>query len=136
MNETQGERTMNQLTVALVQLPSEGNDQDANKAKGELFCRRAQVMGADIALFPELWNVGYIPAHTWQGTDELWRTPELWPREEADANVVQPRPEELWADQATGPDDPFILHVSDPAEASRRDKHIDEAAELESRFFA
>ncbi len=67
---------MNQLTVALLQLTSEGNDQDANKAKGELFCRRAQVMGADIALFPELWNVGYTPAHTWQGTDELWRAPE------------------------------------------------------------
>ena len=106
---------MNQLTVALLQLTSEGNDQDANKAKGELFCRRAQVMGADIALFPELWNVGYIPAHTWQGTDELWRTPELWPREEADANVVQPRPEDLWADQAIGPDDPFILHFRDLA---------------------
>ncbi|TMC57812.1 MAG: carbon-nitrogen hydrolase family protein, partial [Chloroflexota bacterium] len=41
---------MNQLTVALLQLTSGGNDQDANKAKGELFCRRAQAMGADIAL--------------------------------------------------------------------------------------
>src|SRR4030081_703162 len=81
-------RQMNQLTVALLQLTSGGNDQDANKAKGELFCRRAQVMGGDIALFPELWNVGYTPAHTWQGTNELWRAPELWPREEANANVL------------------------------------------------
>ncbi len=43
MNETQGERTMNQLTVALLQLTSQGNDQDANQAKGERFCRRAQL---------------------------------------------------------------------------------------------
>ena len=43
---------MNQLTVALLQLTSQGNDQDANQAKGERFCRRAQLMGADIALFP------------------------------------------------------------------------------------
>jgi len=115
MNETQGEPTMNQLTVALLQLTSGGNDQDANKAKGELFCRRAQAMGADIALFPELWNVGYTPAHTWQGTDELWRAPELWPPEEANANVVQPQSEDLWADQAIGRDDPFILHFRDLA---------------------
>ncbi|TMD69280.1 MAG: carbon-nitrogen hydrolase family protein, partial [Chloroflexi bacterium] len=106
---------MNQLTVALLQLTSQGNDQDANQAKGERFCRRAQLMGADIALFPELWNVGYTPANSWQGTDELWRAPELWPPEEANANEVQPQPEDLWADQAIGRDDPFILHFRDLA---------------------
>src|SRR5262249_5843096 len=41
-NQTQREPTMNQLTVALLQLTSQGNDQDANEAKGERFCRRAQ----------------------------------------------------------------------------------------------
>jgi predicted amidohydrolase len=34
-------------------------DQDANLRKGEEFCRRAAAQGADIALFPELWNIGY-----------------------------------------------------------------------------
>ncbi len=101
---------MNQLTVALLQLTADGNDQDANLAKGERVCRRAQALGADIALFPELWNVGYTPAHEWQGTEELWRAPELWPDEEANANLVQPQPDDLWADQAIGGDDPFILH--------------------------
>src|SRR2546427_3544694 len=115
MNETQGEPTMNQLTVALLQLTSGGNDQDANKAKGELFCRRAQAMGADIARVPELRNVGYTPANSWQGTDELLRAPELWPREEANANLVQPQSEDLWADQAIGRDDPSILHFRDLA---------------------
>jgi len=136
MNETQGEPTMNQLTVALLQLTWGGNDQDANKAKGELFCRRAQAMGADIALFPELWNVGYTPAHTWQGTDELWRAPELWPPEEANANVVQPQSEDLWADQAIGRDDPFILHFRDLAKASWRNTLVVEAGERECIFFA
>lgn len=45
--------------VALLQMTSCCDDQDANQEKGELFCRRASEMGADIALFPEMWNVGY-----------------------------------------------------------------------------
>jgi len=36
-----------------------GPDQDANLATGERFCREAASMGADIALFPEMWNIGY-----------------------------------------------------------------------------
>jgi len=36
-----------------------GADQDANLAKGETFCRRAKLMGADVALFPEMWSNGY-----------------------------------------------------------------------------
>ncbi len=47
------------LRVALLQMTSHGFDQDANIAKGEEFCRRAAAMGADVALFPEMWNVGY-----------------------------------------------------------------------------
>jgi len=38
-----------------------GTDQPANLAKGEEFCRRAASVGADVALFPEMWNVGYTP---------------------------------------------------------------------------
>ncbi len=38
---------------------SHGLDQAANKEKGEAFCRKAAQAGADIALFPEMWNVGY-----------------------------------------------------------------------------
>ncbi|OPZ83945.1 MAG: (R)-stereoselective amidase [bacterium ADurb.Bin429] len=48
-----------QLTVALLQLASCGMDQQANLVKGEDYCRRAADAGADIALFPEMWNIGY-----------------------------------------------------------------------------
>lgn len=51
-----------------------GADQHANLAKGEEFCRRAASLGADVALFPEMWNVGYTPCpedddgrRRWQG---------------------------------------------------------------------
>ena len=50
---------MSLLTIALLQMTSHGSDQEANLAKGEIFCRRAREMGADIALFPEMWNIGY-----------------------------------------------------------------------------
>ena len=50
---------MNQLTIALLQMTSGGLDKEANKVKGEAFCRRAQAMGADIGLFPEMWSIGY-----------------------------------------------------------------------------
>ncbi|MBN1176664.1 MAG: carbon-nitrogen hydrolase family protein [Dehalococcoidales bacterium] len=36
-----------------------GDDVDANLVKGGKYCRRAKEMGADIALFPEMWNIGY-----------------------------------------------------------------------------
>ena len=50
---------MSLIKIALLQMPACGTDQDANQAKGEAFCRRASEMGADIALFPEMWNIGY-----------------------------------------------------------------------------
>ncbi len=50
---------MSRLTIALLQMTSDGSDLEANKAKGEAFCRRAHGMGADIALFPEMWSTGY-----------------------------------------------------------------------------
>lgn len=47
------------FNVALLQMAACGNDQQANMAKGMEFCRRAKAMGADLALFPEMWNIGY-----------------------------------------------------------------------------
>jgi len=50
-----------------------GTDQDANLTKGETFCRQASEMGADIALFPEMWNIGYTFCDSDQpGTREEW----------------------------------------------------------------
>ncbi len=56
---------MNALKIALLQMVSAGLDQDANLHKGEDFCRRAASSGVDIAVFPEMWNIGYqLPAAT------------------------------------------------------------------------
>ncbi len=51
---------MNRIKVALLQMVSHATDLAANLAKGEAFCRRAAAMGADVALFPEMWNIGYV----------------------------------------------------------------------------
>lgn len=49
------------VRLALLQLSASGNDQAANRAKGDAYCRLARAMGADLALFPEMWNIGYTP---------------------------------------------------------------------------
>lgn len=49
---------MESLKIALLQLLP-GESLAANLEKGLAACRRAKAMGADIALFPEMWSVGY-----------------------------------------------------------------------------
>lgn len=44
--------------VALLQMISEKSQKD-NLEKGIAWCRTAKAMGADLALFPEMWNNGY-----------------------------------------------------------------------------
>lgn len=46
------------FTVALLQIAPYGNDQSRNLEKGLKRCREAKSMGADLAVFPELWNIG------------------------------------------------------------------------------
>lgn len=61
------------LSVALLQMSSCGLDQAANLAKGEDFCRQAKAKGADVAVFPEMWNVGY----TWpRNADDIEELPQ------------------------------------------------------------
>jgi predicted amidohydrolase len=65
---------MCKLKVALLQLLSAGYDQAANQAKGEKYCRLARQMGADIALFPEMWNIGYqLPDSLFPDQVEFWQ---------------------------------------------------------------
>jgi predicted amidohydrolase len=47
------------VKVALLQMDPQGNDQEANLRKADQFCRQAAQKGADIALMPEMWNIGY-----------------------------------------------------------------------------
>jgi predicted amidohydrolase len=64
-----------------------GPDSEANLAKGDAFCRRAAALGADIALFPEMWSIGYT----------------FFDR-------AQPGAREAWAAKAVGADDRFVAH--------------------------
>ncbi len=60
--------------VALLQMTGCGHDRDANLAKGDAVCRRARAMGADVALFPEMWSAGmtfYDPKR--EGDRERWQ---------------------------------------------------------------
>lgn len=49
---------MNKLKIALLQISPCGT-LDENLKKGIQFCKKAKQMGADIALFPEMWSNGY-----------------------------------------------------------------------------
>jgi predicted amidohydrolase len=61
------------IVVALLQMTACGDDQAADQAKGEEFCRRAREMGADIALFPEMWNIGYAPCPPHREARRNWQ---------------------------------------------------------------
>ena len=47
------------LKIALLQIGSHRTDQKSNLEKGLKYCREAAGSGADIILFPEMWNIGY-----------------------------------------------------------------------------
>jgi len=50
---------MASFTVALLQLRSPGADPERALVEGERACREAARLGADVALFPEMWQIGY-----------------------------------------------------------------------------
>ncbi len=100
---------MTQFKVALLQLTACGSDEAANQAKGEDFCRRASAMGADLALFPEMWTVGYKPAGTFDPDYNVWRGPQRWPQGTAQP-AAAPQPGSVWEGQAIARDSAFIAH--------------------------
>ena len=75
------------FNIALLQMTSYGADQAANLAKGTDFCRRAKALDADLALFPEMWNIGYTFF-----------------------NPIEPGEKERWAAQAIGSESEFVTH--------------------------
>ena len=112
---------MRELKIALLQMASCAGDQAANQAKGEEYCRRARAMGADIALFPEMWNIGYTfnrhpeegaPDHhsEQQSSGDLWRAPELWKAGDVTWSPALREIVARWQDQAIGRDSPFVTH--------------------------
>jgi predicted amidohydrolase len=78
---------MKLIRVGLLQMIGCGDDRDAAQAKGEMFCRRARAMGADVALFPEMWSTGMT----------------FFEQQQAGARKA-------WQARAIGRDDPFITH--------------------------
>jgi predicted amidohydrolase len=99
---------MSVLNVALLQMASAGTDQAMNLAKGDAFCRRAAAMGADVALFPEMWNVGYT-SHCPDDQSDLWRTAAGWAAEAGTA-PYSPAADGRWDGLAIDRDDPFVRH--------------------------
>lgn len=88
------------LTIGLLQMTPHGADQDANLAKGDDFCRRAHDLGADIALFPEMWNIGYTP---YEGCGNEFH-------EVGAESPEQERERKRWQAQAIGRDSTFVQH--------------------------
>ena len=61
-----------EFTVALLQIAPLGNNQSGNLAKGLHYCREAKARDADLAVFPELWNIGFNPSPTDSGGRQVW----------------------------------------------------------------
>ncbi len=62
------------FTVALLQIAPFGSDQERNLAKGIQCCRDAKAVGADLAVFPELWNIGCTPCPLDEVGRQAWTT--------------------------------------------------------------
>ncbi len=90
---------MNNLTIALLQISHHRFDQDANLAAGEAACRQAKTDEADIALFPEMWNIGYTP----------YDVSVFDPAFDASKKEDNPKQAE-WVARAIPTDGPFVAH--------------------------
>ena len=84
------------LSIALLQVAADGNNLEANAVRGERACREAAAAGADIAVFPEMWSVGYTARidHDYDRGDP-YRHPDLWTPGDAEHPV--PGLSEVWA---------------------------------------
>jgi predicted amidohydrolase len=82
---------MASLNVALVQARSHGADPDVALREGERACREAARAGADVVLFPELWQLGYASC------------------------PAEPAPRAAWLAHATTLDGPFVSHFRELA---------------------
>ena len=82
---------MGSLKVALVQARSRGADPDYALREGERACREAARGGADVVLFPELWQLGYAS----------WR--------------AEPAQRAAWLAYATTLDGPFVSYFRELA---------------------
>jgi predicted amidohydrolase len=82
-------------------------DQGANRIKGEAFCRQAGQMGADIALFPEMWSIGYTH---WATASTLSGEPVYSLCADPTGRAAMHEARGAWQAQAIEPDGPFVAH--------------------------
>ncbi|TVQ24682.1 MAG: carbon-nitrogen hydrolase family protein [Spirochaetaceae bacterium] len=66
--------SVRRFTIALLQMLPHANDLGANRDKAVEYCRTAAAMGADLALFPEIWSTGYTEGFDAGRSDarDLW----------------------------------------------------------------
>ncbi|MCA9439168.1 MAG: carbon-nitrogen hydrolase family protein [Candidatus Omnitrophica bacterium] len=76
----------------MLQMIPDATNQATNLRKADLFCREAKKRGADIALMPEMWNIGYT---AYQGGEEAMKA---------------------WQAQAVSRESEFVQHFSELAE--------------------
>jgi len=76
MEKTEVNMNQGHLKIAFLQIAPCGT-LEKNLEKGIAACRKAKEMGADIALFPEMWSCGY---------DIYNRSPEVWKQDAVSAD--------------------------------------------------
>ncbi|TDC72780.1 carbon-nitrogen hydrolase family protein [Streptomyces hainanensis] len=99
---------MTTLTVALLQLDRPASESAATLEAGEAACRRAAALGADIALFPEMWSNGYrwVPLPE-RGAGNVYRHPDGWAGRPP---VTVPAGGEGWHGEAVAADSAYVGH--------------------------
>ncbi|MFD5318212.1 carbon-nitrogen hydrolase family protein [Streptomyces sp. NPDC127098] len=95
---------MTTLTVALLQLDRPEPDLTVTREAGEAACRRAAALGADIALFPEMWSNGY---HWAEPIGTVYRHPELWAGR---TPVARAEGEPAWRGEPITADSDYVAH--------------------------
>lgn len=61
------------LRVALLQMLPDASNQEVNAERAEEFCRKAASAGADIALMPEMFNIGYTGFEDDENRRQQWQ---------------------------------------------------------------
>lgn len=66
---------MDKINIALLQILP-GKSMEENMEKGIRYCKEAKKLGADIALFPEMWSSGYTIPHDAERLNEFAISPD------------------------------------------------------------
>jgi N-carbamoylputrescine amidase len=102
------------LTIALLQLDRPGPDLETNLAAGLQACRQAKTIGADVALFPEMWSNGYrTKLEPGGAATVVYRHPDRWRTNPGPEPT--PPPAEVWAGEAIDEDAPFLTRFRELA---------------------